>query len=88
MSKPKAGSQSKVRVLRFKEVKERVGYSRMHVDRLEKAGKFPGRIELGPNSVGWVESEIDEWLAAKIRQRRADRVEQGDGVGQGTAEAR
>lgn len=57
------------RVIRFPEVKRRVGYSRMHVDRLEKDGKFPKRIRLGENSVGWLESEVNAWLAAKVEAR-------------------
>ena len=57
------------RILRFPQVKERVPYSRMHIDRLEKAGKFPQRIKLGDNAVGWFESEIDAWVEAKAAQR-------------------
>jgi hypothetical protein len=37
----------------------------MHVDRLEKAGKFPRRFYLGAGRVVWKESEILAWLAAK-----------------------
>lgn len=59
------------RILRFPEVNKRVGYCRMHVDRLEKAGKFPQRVQIGPNSVGWVESDIDRWIAEKIAARDA-----------------
>lgn len=29
--------------------------------RMEKAGKFPKRLQLGGNSVGWSESEVREW---------------------------
>jgi Predicted transcriptional regulator len=61
--------KSGVRVIRFKELKERVGYSRMHIDRLEKNGKFPRRIRLGENSVAWVESEVDDWISAKMNGR-------------------
>lgn len=47
------------KMLSFPQVKERVGYSRMHVDRLEKAGQFPKRVHLGPNSVAWIEAEVE-----------------------------
>lgn len=57
-------------VLRFPAVQIKIGgYSRMHVDRLEKAGKFPKRVKLGENSVGWFEHEIDAWLKAKASAR-------------------
>ncbi len=58
-----------MKVLRQREVVERVGYSRMHIARIEKAGLFPKRIHLGPNSVGWVEAEIDAWIEAKVAER-------------------
>lgn len=51
------------------EVCRRVGYSVMHIWRLEQAGKFPGRIHLGPNSVGWLEAWIKERLAARDHTR-------------------
>jgi predicted DNA-binding transcriptional regulator AlpA len=34
-----------------------------------KAGRFPERVKLGPNTVGWIEEEIDEFLAAKAAER-------------------
>ena len=59
------------RFLRLPQVIERVGYSPMHIWRLEKAGKFPRRVKLGPNSVGWVSTEIDAWIEARIGERDA-----------------
>jgi prophage regulatory protein len=58
-----------VRIIRKAELLAKVGYSAMHIYRLEKAGGFPKRVQLGPNSVGWVEAEIEAW----IEQRMADR---------------
>ena len=60
-----------MRILRQRQVIERVGYSPMHLWRLEKAGRFPRRIKLGPNSVGWVSTEIDAWIEARIAERDA-----------------
>ncbi|WP_193548458.1 helix-turn-helix transcriptional regulator [Azospirillum palustre] len=59
------------RIIRFKQLKERVPYSRMHVYRLEKAGHFPKRVPLGPNSVGWIESEVDEWIVSRATARNS-----------------
>lgn len=64
--RPATGS---TRVLRKREVVNRVGYSLMHLYRLEKQGLFPGRIRLGPNSVGWIEGEVDAWIKERIRRR-------------------
>ena len=38
--------------------------------RWERAGKFPKRVQLGGNSVGWIESEIDAWVAARAANAR------------------
>ncbi|MEM9148018.1 MAG: AlpA family phage regulatory protein [Pseudomonadota bacterium] len=37
--------------------------------RLEKAGKFPRRVQIGPNRVGWVEDEVLEWLQERMDDR-------------------
>jgi len=50
-----------------------IRYSRQHLDRLEKAGQFPRRVKLTPNGrVGWLESEIQEWLHSRIEHSRAN----------------
>ncbi|MGH7074018.1 MAG: helix-turn-helix transcriptional regulator [Stellaceae bacterium] len=41
-----------------------IPYSRVHLDRREKAGTFPRRVHLGANRVAWREEEITAWLAA------------------------
>ena len=35
-----------LRIIPVKEVERRVGFSRVHIWRLEKAGKFPSRVRL------------------------------------------
>ncbi|MBP2291013.1 helix-turn-helix transcriptional regulator [Azospirillum rugosum] len=60
------------RFLRFPEVQARVGgYTRVHIDRLEKQGKFPKRVKIGANAVGWAENEIDAWMKEKMVEREA-----------------
>jgi prophage regulatory protein len=61
------------RFLRFKQLKteKSIPFSRMHVDRLEKAGKFPKRVRLGEHTVAWVEEEIDAMQAAQLAARDA-----------------
>ena len=58
-----------MRILSKRELKELVLYSPQHVARLEKAGTFPKRIQLGPNRVGWLESEVLEWLQERLDRR-------------------
>ena len=58
-----------MRMISKRQLKELVLYSPQHVARLEKAGKFPMRVQLGPNRVGWVESEILDWLQKRLDER-------------------
>jgi len=57
------------RVLRKPELLGRLQLSDATVWRLERAGRFPQRIQLGGNSVGWFESEINEWLEQRGNAR-------------------
>ena len=52
-------------ILREPQVKARTGLSRVQRWRLARDGKFPSPISLGPNSIGWREADIDEWLASR-----------------------
>ncbi len=58
-----------MRILSKKQVKELVLYSPQHIARMEKAGQFPKRVTLGLNRVGWVESEVLDWLQTRIDNR-------------------
>lgn len=53
------------RILRVDEVQYRTGLCRTSLWRLERAGKFPRRRAVLGQRMGWLESEVDEW----IRQR-------------------
>jgi prophage regulatory protein len=44
-------------------------YSRTHISRMEKAGEFPKRVALGTYRVGWLESEIINWVRTQIAAR-------------------
>lgn len=57
------------KLLRYEQVRERVGYSRQYLSQLEKKGLFPRRIQIGPKSVAWLESEINEWIDSKRANR-------------------
>ena len=65
-----------MRFLRFSELKAVKGipYSRMHINRLEKAGLFPKRVRLSSMTVAWVEEEVDAHLASKIAERKTPAV--------------
>lgn len=58
-----------MRIMRLKEVIEKTGLSRSTIYNLISQGKFPKQIDLGARSVGWVDTEIEDWLLAKIELR-------------------
>lgn len=57
----------KRRIVRRPQVLEVTGLSRATVYRLIDQGLFPAPVKLGPNSVGWRESEILLWLESRER---------------------
>lgn len=60
------------RLIRWPAVKNRCGFeSRVTAWRWEAEGRFPKRVKVGPNTVAWIEREIDEWLAERASQRAA-----------------
>ncbi len=63
------------RLVSKKELKTVCGipYTPQHIARLEAAGQFPKRVQLGPNRVAWVMSEVDAWVNERIANRDAPR---------------
>ena len=60
-----------MRVIRLPFVKAKVGLARSTIYLRVSQGTFPPPIRLGgPRAVGWIESEIEEWLRSQIEQTR------------------
>ena len=57
-------------ILRLPAVKNRTGLSRSTIYSRISQDKFPKPISLGSRAVGWVESEIEEWLSQRIDASR------------------
>ena len=68
-------------ILRRREVEARTGLGCSTIYEGVKAGTFPAPIQLGPKSVGWLESEVNGWLAARVAARDAARQAPGEGGG-------
>jgi len=63
------------RLLSKKQVREIVGFSFAHIDRMESDPAythlgFPKRVQIGFR-VFWVEEEVHAWVAAQIAKRDA-----------------
>lgn len=52
-------------------VEKGITYSRAHLDRLIKAGKFPVPVKIGAGRNVFVEDEIDAYIEARINERDA-----------------
>lgn len=58
------------RILRIEEVTKMTGFGRSSLYLKEQAGDFPKRIKISAKSVGWLESEVNAWILAKIKESR------------------
>ena len=59
------------RMISAKEVGEIVPYTRQHIGRLERAGLFPRRIQIGAGRVAWSEREVQQWMEQQKAERPA-----------------
>lgn len=50
------------RLLRFKDLQLIVPFSKVHINNMERDGKFPKRIRFGVARVAWLESDILKWI--------------------------
>ena len=57
-------------ILRLPAVKARTGLSRSTIYLRLSQGTFPKKVSLGPRCIGFVESEIDDWIKACVDQSR------------------
>lgn len=53
------------RILPWPEVQSIAGISRATAWRMQKTGDFPDPVPISPNRVGWWESELTAWKAAR-----------------------
>jgi prophage regulatory protein len=60
-----------IRMLRLPEVEAKTGLSRETIFRGGRERWFPKSVKISPAANGWVESEIDAYLQARIAERDA-----------------
>ncbi len=59
------------KILRLPTVKELTGLSRSTIYLRVSKNEFPAPISLGGRAVGWLEYEVNTWLAEKIEASRS-----------------
>ena len=60
---------SNIRVLRMPKVEDKTGLKRSKIYELLADGRFPKSLQLSGRSRGWLEEEIDFWIAQRISER-------------------
>ena len=55
-----------LRILRLAQVLDVTGLGKTKIYELQSEGSFPMRIQITDHSVGWVEAEVQAWLAQRI----------------------
>ena len=66
------GMDAPVRVLRLPRVQARTGLSRSSIYMRVANRSFPQPIRLGARAIGWIESEVDQWIRDQIAASRGN----------------
>ncbi len=64
-------------ILRLPATMARTGLSRSTLHCLLSKNEFPKPIKLSERTVGWIESEIEDWLTARIEHSRTATAAKG-----------
>lgn len=59
-------------ILRLAQVMQRTGLSRSSIYHFVKTKKLKPPIRLGARAVGWLESDVDEFIEDRIKESRPD----------------
>lgn len=59
------------KILRLPTVKEKTGLSRSTLYLRISKNEFPAPISLGGRAVGWLEHDVNTWLAEKVEASRS-----------------
>ena len=57
-------------ILRRPQVQQRTGLSRSTLYQYIRDGEFPASVQLGPRAVGWLESDVSDWIASRVKLAR------------------
>ncbi len=70
------------KVLRCSQVQERTGLSRSTLYSLFTSNRFPRPIKLTSRSVGWLSSDVDEWISSR-KSTASSKVHSSGSIGDG-----
>jgi len=58
--------ERRIRILRLPEVLDATGLGKTKIYELQSKGSFPMRVRITDHSVGWIEEEVQAWLAKRV----------------------
>ena len=64
-----------MKILRLPQVKEITGLSRSTIYLHMSEGSFPNHISLGSRAVGWLRTEVADWMNQRIHESRGYKYE-------------
>jgi len=70
-AEPSSLTAAPIRILRLPEVCKVTGLGRAMIYRLQANKRFPQSVKITDFAVGWVDAEVQEWLALRLATRRA-----------------
>jgi prophage regulatory protein len=66
---PETARGAPLRLLRLTQVMAITGLGKTKIYDLQSAGEFPMRVQITAHSVGWIEEEVQTWIAARVAAR-------------------
>lgn len=64
---PAAVRERPIRMLRLAQVIDLTGLGKTKIYELQAGGAFPMRVKITAHSVGWIEDEVQAWLARRVQ---------------------
>jgi len=61
-----------MRILKLNDVKQKTGLGRSSIYKCMAENRFPKQLKLGLRGVGWLESDVEQWIADKVQAARQD----------------
>jgi prophage regulatory protein len=67
---------AELKIMKRKEVEAMTGLGRSSIYAKMESNAFPKAIKLSERSVGWLEHEVQAWLASRVMASRLSRPEE------------
>ena len=63
-----------MRIIRLRDVMSATGLARSTIYKFISESGFPKPVSLGDRCVGWVESEVNDWILERIGERDVGKI--------------